>query len=100
MFTVDLVATAPEHQGKGYGSEAVQWALGWGFDMAGLHRIGIEAFSYNEGAMRLYEKLGFVMEGRRREEIWFDGGWHDFVTYGMLEGEWRERMKGKSWKST
>jgi RimJ/RimL family protein N-acetyltransferase len=85
------------YQGKGYGSEAIEWALGWGFQMAGLHRITIESFSYNTGATRLYEKLGFVLEGRRREEIWFNGGWHDFITFGMLENEWR--VSGKPWSS-
>ena len=76
-------------QGKGYGSEAIEWVLGYGFQMAGLHRVGIEAFSYNPGALRLYERLGFVPEGRKREEVWFNGGWHDVVTFGMLEHEWR-----------
>ncbi|KAF4618147.1 hypothetical protein G7Y89_g14961 [Cudoniella acicularis] len=28
-----------EEQGKGYGSEAIKWALEWGFLAAGLHRL-------------------------------------------------------------
>ncbi|KAH8664457.1 acyl-CoA N-acyltransferase [Xylariales sp. PMI_506] len=88
------------YQGKGYGSEAIEWSLGYGFQMVGLHRIGIEAFSFNDGAMRLYQKLGFVEEGRKREEMWFDGGWHDYVVFGMLEHEWRDKMKkeGRKWR--
>lgn len=85
------------YQGRGYGTEVIEWGLGYGFQMAGLHRIGIEAFSYNSGATRLYERLGFVEEGRRREEIWFNGGWHDFVTFGVLEGEWRKRGGEERW---
>ena len=86
-------------QGKGYGSEAIEWVLGYGFQFAGLHRIGIEAFSYNPGALRLYERLGFVPEGRRREEMWFNGAWHDIITFGMLEHEWRESQAngGRKW---
>lgn len=86
-------------QGKGYGSEAIEWVLGYGFQFAGLHRIGIEAFSYNPGALRLYERLGFVPEGRRREEVWFNGAWHDIITFGMLEHEWRESQAngGRKW---
>ncbi|KAI0123404.1 GNAT family acetyltransferase [Xylariales sp. AK1849] len=96
-ISIDVLKT---HQGKGYGSEAIEWALGYGFQIAGLHRIGIEAFSFNSGAMRLYEKLGFVLEGRKREELWFDGGWHDYVTYGMLENEWRDKLQreGRKWR--
>ncbi|KAK9426656.1 putative GNAT family acetyltransferase [Seiridium unicorne] len=88
------------YRGKGYGAEAIEWSLGFGFQMAGLHRVGIETFTFNTGAMRLYEKLGFVLEGRKREEIWFDGEWHDYVTYGILENEWRDKMKkeGRKWR--
>jgi len=38
------------YQGKGYGSEAIRWTLRWGFKYGNLHRIGIEAFEWNEGA--------------------------------------------------
>lgn len=95
-ISIDILAP---YRGKGYGAEAIGWALGYGFQMANLHRVGIEAFSYNTGAMRLYERLGFVLEGRKREEIWFDGEWHDNVTFGMLESEWREKLgkEGRKW---
>jgi hypothetical protein len=28
---------------------------------------------------------------REREAVWYDGGWHGHVFFGMLEGEWRVR---------
>jgi RimJ/RimL family protein N-acetyltransferase len=80
-----------EEQGKGYGSEAIKWALEWGFLTAGLHRVSIGCFSFNEGARRLYERLGFVVEGRAREAVWKNGDWHDNIEMGMLEGEWKEK---------
>jgi len=80
-----------EEQRKGYGSEAIKWALEWGFLAGGLHRVSIGCFSFNEGARRLYERLGFVVEGRTREVVWKNGGWHDSIEMGMLEGEWREK---------
>lgn len=81
----------PPHQGKGYGSEAIRWVVEWGFQTYGLHRIGIESFSHNGGAGRLYERLGFVPEQRKREALWFRGGWSDVLGFAMLEDEWRER---------
>ena len=78
------------YQGKGYGSEAIRWVLRWAFQTGGLHRVGIKAFSYNEGAVRLYERLGFKREGVSREYVWFEGKWWDDVQFGMLEWEWRE----------
>jgi RimJ/RimL family protein N-acetyltransferase len=85
------ISIASEYQGQGYGSEAIKWILNWAFQMAGLHRVGIGGFSYNPGALKLYERLGFVYEGREREAVWYDGGWHDYVFFGMLEGESRVR---------
>jgi RimJ/RimL family protein N-acetyltransferase len=79
----------PNWQGRGYGGEAVAWALGYAFRMAGLHRVRIRAFEWNVGAVRLYERLGFKHEGREREAFWHEGRWWDEVGLGMLEGEWR-----------
>ncbi|KAI1207621.1 putative GNAT family acetyltransferase [Annulohypoxylon truncatum] len=84
---------AKAHRGKGYGGEAIMWALWYGFAMAGLHRIQIGAFSFNDGAVRLYKKLGFTEEGRQRDYMWFNGGWQDYVLFSMLEDEWREKQK-------
>ena len=91
-ISVDIVSG---YRKQGYGSEAIQWALDWGFRVAGLHRIGIEGYSWNERAMKLYERLGFVMEGRQRESHWYNGGWHDYLSFSMLEGEWAIRQKSK-----
>ncbi|KAI1468232.1 acyl-CoA N-acyltransferase [Daldinia caldariorum] len=93
-ISIDIIK---EYRGQGYGGEAIRWALWYGFQMANLHRISIGTFSFNTGAMRLYERLGFISEGKHREAIWFNGGWHDHVLYGMLEHEWREgqRKAGK-----
>ncbi|KZP30707.1 putative GNAT family acetyltransferase [Athelia psychrophila] len=81
------------YQGKGYGSEAIRWALNWAFQMAGLHRVELSVFEWNEGARRLYEKLGFVAEGRQRQALWFDGRWWDMLYFGLLEEEWREKAE-------
>ena len=91
-ISLDIIAP---YQRRGYGTEAIEWVLDWGFKIAGLHRIGIENFSYNDGAQRLYERLGFVKEGVKRELLWYNGGWHDYVSWSMLEDEWRVRQEKK-----
>lgn len=87
------ICLVQEHRGKGYGSEAINWITDWGFRFAGLHRIKIVAFSYNEHAVSLYQKLGFKVEGNTREYIYFDRKWYDRVEMGMLEQEWEELRK-------
>lgn len=40
----------------------------------------------------MYESLGFVHEGRRREHLWFDGKYHDEIEMGILRDEWKEKL--------
>ncbi|KAK4499994.1 hypothetical protein PRZ48_008180 [Zasmidium cellare] len=78
------------YQGQGFGTEAIKWSLQWAFKRANLHRVGIGAFAWNKGAIKLYEKLGFVHEGVKRDFVWHDGKYQDAVEMAMLEDEWRE----------
>ncbi|KAF2020124.1 acyl-CoA N-acyltransferase [Aaosphaeria arxii CBS 175.79] len=89
-FSEIAIDVLPDYQGKGYGGEAIRWALDFAFRRAGLHRVKIRAFGWNTGAVRLYEKIGFKHEGRQREELWHDGSWWDGIDMGILESEWRE----------
>lgn len=77
-----------EYRGKGYGEEATKWAVDWAFNYAGVHRIELWSFSFNEAAIRLWEKIGFTLEGRKRENVWFQRRWFDTVLYSILEQEW------------
>ncbi|KAM7216051.1 Acyl-CoA N-acyltransferase [Rhypophila decipiens] len=83
------VGIQEEHRGKGYGKEAIRWLVNWGFRWAGLHRIELGVISYNTSAIRLYESVGFKLEGRKRECVFMAGRWFDLLEFGMLEGEWK-----------
>lgn len=86
----------PSYQGKGYGTEAIRWALEYAFRRAGLHRVRIRAFAWNDGAIKLYERLGFKYEGKEREAFWYNDKWWDGLEFAMLEDEWRELQKEKT----
>ncbi|KAJ4163596.1 hypothetical protein LMH87_005316 [Akanthomyces muscarius] len=79
---------------KGYGSEALQWLVDWGFRYANLHRIGLSVNSFNDRAVAVYKRLGFVEEGRAREAVYFDRQWYDIVHMSILEQEW-EALRSK-----
>lgn len=93
------ILIAAKYQGQGYGSEAVGWILNWGFQSAGLHRVGLQSASFNTGAIRLWERLGFHQDGKDREVVWANGKWHDDVRFSILEGEWRAMMEGEKRES-
>ncbi|CAN8098233.1 unnamed protein product [Discula destructiva] len=85
--TLGIMIAAP-HQGAGYGTEAIRWALGWAFRVAGMHAVRLACFSFNERAVRLYSRLGFVKEGVAREAYYYDGQWYNRVLFSLLDREW------------
>ncbi|GAM83691.1 hypothetical protein ANO11243_016800 [Dothideomycetidae sp. 11243] len=85
------IGLLPKYQGRGYGSEAILWAVEWAFLYANVHRMGIHCFEYNTGALRLYQRLGFVVEGRKREGLWYKGRYWDEIHLSMLDREWHAR---------
>ena len=53
-----------------------------------LHRVGLTVYEYNSKAQALYERLGFVVEGRKRQAVYHDGHYYDHISMGMLCSEW------------
>jgi RimJ/RimL family protein N-acetyltransferase len=55
----------------------------------GSHKLDLDFWEYNTRAQALYEKLGFVHEGRRRGNHWSRGRfWDDVVLMGITAEEW------------
>lgn len=48
----------------------------------------LDLFQYNDRALAMYEKLGFVVEGRRRENHWSRGRFWDDILMGVTAEEW------------
>ena len=88
---VSIGIGAAEHRGRGYGADAMRVALRFAFSELNLHRVCLTVFSYNEPAIALYERLGFVREGAYREHIERDGQHYDMILYGLLRREWESK---------
>jgi RimJ/RimL family protein N-acetyltransferase len=77
----------PAYRGNGYGTDAMQVMLRYGFQELNLSRIQLNVFSYNERAIKSYLKVGFVAEGRLRGMLLRDGRRWDFVYMSVLRVE-------------
>lgn len=95
-FTELGIDILPGYQSQGYGSESIKWALEWAFNVAGMHRVQVRSFEWNERARKLYQKLGFKHEGISREQLFYKGRFWDDYQYGMLDREWRGMDGSKS----
>lgn len=85
----------PEYLGKGYGRDAINTLLDWAFRIQNFKRIGLTCLATNERAIRCYEAVGFVHEGRMRQAEYVDGAYVDDVQMGILRGEWEARQRGR-----
>src|SRR3972149_768293 len=78
---------------QGYGTETMLLMLQHGFETLNLHRIYLKVYATNPRAIRSYEKVGFVHEGRLREAHYADGVYADDLVMSMLRPEWEEKIK-------
>ena len=96
FFGVDVIARKGEigfalgraHWGMGYMREALQAALGYGFNEMDLRRIEADVDPRNLPSIRLLEHVGFRNEGYLRERWLVAGETEDSVFYGLLRREW------------
>ena len=84
---IDL-ALHDDHQGVGYGRDAVRTLARYLFEIRGHHRITIDPAVANERAIRCYEGVGFRPVGVMRQyERGPDGSWHDGLLMDLIAGE-------------
>lgn len=74
-----------EYRGKGYGKKAMNWLIDFAFRELSLNKINLGVFEENEAAVNLYTRLGFEIEGRMKEEVYFDGKFHTFLSMALFE---------------
>lgn len=78
-----------EHRNKGYGTESASLLIGFGFETLALNRIELEVYAFNPQARHVYEKLGFRLEGTRREALIWNGEKVDAHMMSLLRREYR-----------
>jgi diamine N-acetyltransferase len=73
---------------KGYGTEAMRLLVEHGFGTLNLNRIFLNVYATNLGAIRSYEKVGFIHEGRLRQDMYKNGVYVDILVMSILRSEW------------
>jgi UDP-4-amino-4,6-dideoxy-N-acetyl-beta-L-altrosamine N-acetyltransferase len=73
---------------KGSGRKLGQTALLHGFRSLGLHKICGQALQANVVSIAFHQKLGFIEEGRLREQQLINGNYHTLICFGLLAKDW------------
>jgi RimJ/RimL family protein N-acetyltransferase len=79
---------AEQHWGQGYGTEAARLATEYAFAQHRRHRVVARVFADNDASKRVWEKLGFTLEGTHRDEVYANGEYTDVLYYSVLDSEW------------
>jgi ribosomal protein S18 acetylase RimI-like enzyme len=80
VFGVGLL---PQFRGQGIGTKLTQSALA-AARAFGLHRVELTVREHNTGAIELYRKAGFQIEGVQRDASLVDGVYEDVICMAVV----------------
>lgn len=65
-----------DYQQQGFATKMFEETIAWARNQ-GLRRLELTVLTHNNPAISLYEKMGFMIEGIKRESIYMEGLYHD-----------------------
>ncbi len=74
-------------RGRGIGSMAASLMIEYCFKQLKLHRLFLRVFADNAGAIRSYEKAGFIKEAYLKDDVKIQGEYRDIVLMGIINPE-------------
>ena len=81
-----------DYRNGGFGSDALRTLIKYGFEDLNLNRIWCEVYD-NNAALEVYKHIGFIYEGKMRENYYHEGQYWDSHILGMLKKEYNEKYK-------
>lgn len=86
--------------GQGYGTDALNALVDFGFGELRLERIELAVFDYNTRAIRSYVKSGFQTDAVLRHARFHRGVHHDVHIMSILRDDWLALSRKRSWELT
>lgn len=78
----------PSAWNRGVGTEAARLVVRYGFEHLNLETILLGVNVENVGAVRSYEKAGFLRQGVRRHAVYRNGRYYDILMMGIVRDEY------------
>lgn len=80
----------PEHNGKGFTTEAIDAVVRFGFEKMNLHSIEAIIDPANIASERVLQKNGFIKEAHILENELWDGKFWDTLIYSLLKRNFKK----------
>jgi RimJ/RimL family protein N-acetyltransferase len=78
-----VIGVRQDASGAGVGAALLRQAIDWASGR-GLHRLELTVMAHNHRAVRLYQRMGFSLEGRRKQCLIVDGQFVDELTMAAI----------------
>lgn len=79
------IIIAPDWQQRGYASSATRLAVAYAFRVLNLRKLYLVVDVENVAAIGIYEKCGFVTEGRLHEEFFANGAYRSALRMAIFQ---------------
>lgn len=70
-----------------FAPDAAGALIQYGFEELNLHRLWAEIYEFDTSKKRLFEHLGFHLDGLHKQTHWSNGQWHNSLFYGLIANE-------------
>lgn len=94
-FSIGIVIDK-EYRGSGYGTRAMNILLKYAFLERRLNKFNDYVLEGNEGSKKMMKKIGCVQEGVRRQVVYLNGQYLDFIMFGLTKDEFMEKQKRRN----
>ena len=84
--SLEFTRIVVSEKGKGYGRQIIRAVKTLTFTHLRYHRLWIDVIAYNTRAFELYKSEGFVLEGKLRENDFFEGEYQSLYILSKSSG--------------
>lgn len=67
--------------------DASRMIIKYAFEELSMHRLWAEIYNFDEQKVKMFDVLGFKLDGCHRETYWSKGKWHDSLFFSLLSDE-------------
>lgn len=82
-----------EDRAKGYGTEILNLILDYGFNNVNMHKIKLNVYPFNTGAIKAYTRVDFVKETTFKQEVFYNGQRIDIDQSVIFQNDWYAMQK-------